>query len=271
MNNDLIINLKRTTFKVTSKCTLKCKLCLAYIPYYKDPKNLPFDEAKRILKSYFEVVNTVGTFSVTGGEPLINKDLPKILEETMKYESQILNTVDIVTNGTLKIKDDLLQELVQHKEKFRVIVSNYGPKLSRNIDKIKEVLSDNGILVRIEEYFDEKTMKYGGWLDYRNQDRKHFTQDDIDKQAEDCLFRQGRYYDLNFNELHPCSRSFWRMKTGVIEKDSNQYIDLLDRSTTVLEKKIRLQSIDNLKCLTSCAYCEGNRTGAIRFKPAEQL
>ena len=65
--------LKRTTFKITSKCTLKCKLCLAYIPYYKNPKDLSYENAKKILARFFSLVDKIGTFSITGGEPFINK------------------------------------------------------------------------------------------------------------------------------------------------------------------------------------------------------
>ena len=268
-NIDIKINLNRTTFKITSLCTLKCKLCLAYIPYYKNPSNLNFETAKKVLKSYFEVVDMVGTFSITGGEPLINKELPKILEETLKYQSQIQNTVDIVTNGTLNFSDDLLRVCTKHKDKIRIIISNYGP-LSAKIDNIVKVLKINNINHRIEEYFDKKTMKYGGWLDYRNHDLKHRSQDEIDNQARSCLFRQGRYYDLNFTELHPCSRSFWRMKNNIIPDDKTQYIDLLDDSS-IEEKKKLLLHIDNLVSLNSCAYCDGNKQGAKRYPPAEQL
>lgn len=269
-NMKKIVNLKRTTFKITSKCTLKCKLCLAYIPYYTNPQNLDFETARKVLKSYFEVVDSVGTFSLTGGEPFVNKELPQILEETFKYQNQVLNTIDIVTNGTLPISKELLTVLINHKDKVRVIISNYGP-LSRKINEVKEALETNGINVRIEEYYDEETMKYGGWLDYRNHDLKHFTKEEIEKQASECIFRQGRYYDLNFTELHPCSRSFWRMINGIIKKDKTQYLDLLDENTSVEEKKDLLLYIDGLTSLNSCAHCDGNKPGAKRYKPAEQL
>ena len=64
--------LKRTTFKITSKCTLKCKLCLAYIPYYKNPKDLSYENAKKILARFFSLVDKIifsafTLFSISSG------------------------------------------------------------------------------------------------------------------------------------------------------------------------------------------------------------
>ena len=68
-------NIKRTALNITTYCNLKCKHCLAFIPYYKDPKNMSYEEAKKVLEIYFQVVDSVEHFTVTGGEPLLNVDL----------------------------------------------------------------------------------------------------------------------------------------------------------------------------------------------------
>lgn len=82
-------DIKRTTFCVSQRCTLKCKLCLAFIPYYDNPKDVSLEEAKQILDIYFRVVDSVDTFTVTGGEPLMNRELPRILQEVFSYQKQI--------------------------------------------------------------------------------------------------------------------------------------------------------------------------------------
>lgn len=262
--------LKRTTFKITSKCTLKCKLCLAYIPYYKNPKDLSYENAKKILARFFSLVDKIGTFSITGGEPFINKDFANIINETFNYINQIEQTVDIVTNGTLLPSEDLLKTLKAHKQRMRVIISNYG-KLSRNIDKLIQILKENDINFRIEEYSDEKNLKYGGWLDYRDHSLKHSTRKDVIQQAKDCFFRQGRYYEINEGEFHLCSRSFYRMMTGIIPKNQDQYIDLLNPTNSIEDDRHKLLEMDKLVYLDSCAYCDGNKANSKRYKPAEQL
>ena len=90
-------NIKRTTMNITTYCNLKCKHCLAYIPYEREPRSIKIEEAKKNLEKYFEVVDSVEHFTVTGGEPLLNKDVCKIIEEVHKYDEKIRGSVDMVT------------------------------------------------------------------------------------------------------------------------------------------------------------------------------
>lgn len=60
-------DINRTVLNITTYCNLKCKHCLAFIPYYKNPKHMVFEEAQLILEMYFKVVDSVEHFTVTGG------------------------------------------------------------------------------------------------------------------------------------------------------------------------------------------------------------
>lgn len=91
-------DIKRTALNITTYCNLKCKHCLAFIPYYDKKFIMSIEEAGKILSAYFQVVDSVEHFTVTGGEPLLNKDCAQILEEVHKYENQITGSVDFVTN-----------------------------------------------------------------------------------------------------------------------------------------------------------------------------
>ena len=75
---------------ITEFCDLKCKLCLAYIPYYKEHKHMEIGDIKKALKKYFEIVNTVDKMSITGGEPLLHPDFCAVLYEILKYKDRIL-------------------------------------------------------------------------------------------------------------------------------------------------------------------------------------
>lgn len=54
--------LRRTTFVITQRCTLKCKLCLAFMPYYDNPVHTAYEQACRIIDNYFKIVDQVGIF-----------------------------------------------------------------------------------------------------------------------------------------------------------------------------------------------------------------
>ena len=113
------MKIRRTTFVITQKCTLKCKLCLAFMPYYKNPVNTTLEEAERIVNNYFNIVDEVQIFSITGGEPLVNPELVNIIKKVLTYRDKITNTIDIVTNGTLMFRDDLLELLEKNNDKIK--------------------------------------------------------------------------------------------------------------------------------------------------------
>lgn len=266
------MNLRRTTMVITQRCTLKCKLCLAFMPYYENPVDMTLSDVEKTLKSYFDIVDYVGIFSVTGGEPLMHKDIAKIMEMVFSYRNQIEDTIDMVTNGTIPIGEDLLQVLQDNKDKARIIVSNYGKDLSKNIDKVIKALEEWGINYRVQNYAGDDNWLFDGWVDFSDHSLKHDTPEKLRQQALRCIFRRGHYYVINDGELHPCSRSYWRMRTGVIPKNKEQYIDLLHANEEETEElKERLKSIENLEALNSCAYCNGVYNGIKRYKPAEQL
>lgn len=265
------VNLKRMVFKVTSKCTLKCKLCLAYIPYYNKHEDITFAESEKILKRYFEIVDYTGSFTLTGGEPLMNKYLPQITNLLYTSYLKQFGKLVIVTNGTLIPKTEILRQCARFGNDVLFVISNYGPILSKNLEQITSILGEFFIPYRIDDYYNIENYKNGGWLDYRDHSLKHTTNVEVKKQAHDCFFRQGKYYEINQGQLHLCSRSFYRMMKGIIPYNEEQYIDLLNPSQSISEDRKKILLMDNLDFLDSCAYCDGNRPDSPRYKPAEQL
>lgn len=263
-------DIKRTTLCVTTFCNLKCKHCLAFIPYYKDPSHLSFEEAKIILKRYFEVVDSVEHFNITGGEPLLNQELERILEEVYYYSEQIRGTVDFVTNGTMEIPETVLEIFAKKRDKTKVVLSDYGKNLSKKIDVIESELIRREIPYRISKFYGDE-LYYGGWIDFSNHDLKWETQEDRDLNAQKCIQRIGKYFVINNGELHGCSRSFWRIKQGIIPKIEGEYVPLIDEGISLEKKRELLMHMYYSKSSESCAHCVGLCNGVQRVKPALQL
>lgn len=266
------MNIRRTTLIITQKCTLKCKLCLAFVPYFEKPVHTPYKDACVIIDNYFKVVDNVQIFSITGGEPLMHPDLVKILEQVLCHKDKITGTIDMVTNGTIKFKDELLNLLENNKDKMRVIISNYGDSLSVNLGEVEKSVKERGINYRIQNYDDKSdSWTYNGWVDFSDHSLKHKTKEEVLKQAKKCIFRAGHYYVINDGELHPCSRQYWRMREGILNKDDNWYIDLNHIEMSVDVAREKLKFLESTEYLNSCAYCNGCWNGIERHKPAEQL
>ncbi len=264
-------DIKRTALNVSTYCNLKCKHCLAFIPYYKDPKHMSYQEAKNILDIYFKVVDSVEHFTVTGGEPLLNVALYDILQEVYKYQHQIIDSVDFVTNGTLEIPENILDLFEMNHNNSKVIISNYGENLSTKTNLIKTALEKRNIKYRISQ-FSGDSLYFDGWIDFTDHSLKWDTEEKRDKNAQGCLHRTGKYFLINGGgELHCCSRSFWRMKNGIIPKVYGEYVPLTDNTISIEEKRKYLLEMYNKKSSISCAYCVGLRNDIERQYPAQQL
>lgn len=263
-------NIKRTTMNITTYCNLKCKHCLAYIPYEREPRNIKIEEAKKNLEKYFEVVDSVEHFTVTGGEPLLNKDVCKIIEEVHKYDEKIRGSVDMVTNATIKIPTELLDILEKHRDKSRVILSDYGENLSKEITTISNELDKRNITYRISK-LNGDNLYYNGWIDFTNHDLKWKTIEERDRNAQKCIHRVGKYLLLINGEIHCCTRSYWRMKQGIIPKKVGEYVPLMDEAISIEGKRDLLMKMIEMKSSTSCAYCVGLCNDVERVIPAQQL
>jgi hypothetical protein len=264
-----LFHLRNTALAITERCTLKCKLCFAYIPYHDNPQDMTISEISTVLERYFSIVSSVDSFCITGGEPLLHRDLLTILEMLSRYSGQINKTMDLITNGTLEIKSKVLRFLQNKKNIARVIISDYG-KYSPKAKTLAGKLSSLGINVRVEGYNGESPL-YGGWVDCSDHSLKHFTQHDVDEQGKSCYFKNKRGYTIRKGELHNCGRSYWRMLQNIIPRNPDEYLDLLDTMASIDQQRKILRKLHEKVSVTSCAYCWGANDHSERHMPAEQL
>lgn len=264
------LHLKRMGVLITSKCTLKCKLCLAYSPYYKPQRHMDLDYLKKTFKSVFSIMNSADIFTLSGGEPLMHPHLTDIFKMLFEYEGQINDSVNMVTNNTILLKDDLLDFFELKKDKIKIILSDYGNGLSPKIDENIELLKNRNIPYRISKMHGDN-LYYNGWLDFTDHSTKWETIEDRDNNASKCIHRVGRYFIINEGEIHCCSRGFWRSYNNIIPKIKGEYVDLLNDEITIEEKREDLRTMLSLPSSESCSRCPGFSNDLPRHYPAEQL
>lgn len=260
--------LLRSGIVITHICTLNCKLCGGYIPYYNNPDHLQLKDIEKTIDNYFKVVDNVGDFSITGGEPLLHPELDKILIKVLKYSDRI-DRVLILTNGTLLMDEKVIKILNKNREKCMVTISDYG-NLSINANNLKEILDTANIPCRVIKY-SGNDLFCDGWVDYGNHEKKSFTKEDTDKKGRSCAIRSREVSIIEDGELHACGRSYYRMKIGKIPKNPEEFINLLDDNLDINLSKDILNSLLKKTSITSCAYCNGLCEDSVRYIPAEQL
>ncbi len=225
---------------------------------------MTYEQVKEVLKNYFSIVKTVEKFSITGGEPLICPDLLKIVEEILGYEEQITKEIILITNGTIRLTEKMI-ELFQKSKKMKVIVNNYG-NLSKyakeNLKKLEEAKIINIL-------YDEEN-RYG-WVDCRDHNLKHKTKEDVEKQAAGCAFFYGKKYVIKNGILYTCTRAAYRIQEGLIPSTPEDYINLNEAGSRIEEEREKMVRWGGEKYTPSCAYCDGLTEESKKYIAAEQL
>ncbi len=99
--------LKSLRLSVTDRCNLRCTYCMPEERYSWLKKNLilSFEEITRLVRIYRDL--GVDRVRITGGEPLLRQDLPRLIEQLYALG---LKEIALTTNGVL---------LEQHHESLR--------------------------------------------------------------------------------------------------------------------------------------------------------
>jgi glycosyltransferase involved in cell wall biosynthesis/organic radical activating enzyme len=131
-------------FVVTTRCNLKCRDCANLMQYYKTPSHIDTGTVLRSIDRVFQFIDFIVDVNLLGGEPLLNPDLPQILDKLGEYRTKI-RTLNITTNGTILPKHELLDALIRNHA--MMTVSDYGELSSKRLQLIT-LLRENGIGVK---------------------------------------------------------------------------------------------------------------------------
>lgn len=258
-----------------TRCNLACKLCCEYVPQHKPFPDMTPEQADQILSAFFNVVNHVNTLHLTGGgEPFLHKDLDALIEVAMKYQSQF-DRLMLFSNSTVPVSDKLLSVIKKYSDKIVVQLSRYNVKPDREQNTV-DLLSSQGIRCKIEKYYGED-QSFGGWIDFGTWEKRNRTPEHLSNIFKECSIT--RVMDGNWRtrdgKVHWCTRSMRGMELGYVADQPDEYVDLLDTSTSAQEKRQKFEMIANKPYLSACDQCSGDLAGTdhevMRYPAAEQM
>ena len=237
-------NIPQIEFNITTHCTLKCKDCCAFIPKYERAgklTNLSYNEFKSQLDKLCESANRIRHFIFIGGEPLINAELPEMIEYACKKEN--IDIIQITTNGTMLPSKKLLEALKKNNKKANMYMSNYSAnKNMLNIfkyDEIKKLLKENHIKFQIIE-----DLKWWKVLDFSKQE----LEPKIQKQNFENCYRTKCTQILNEN-IGVCSKALAAKELNII--NIKDFINI-NETKNLREDLINFYQKD---IIDACKYC----------------
>lgn len=240
---------------ITERCTLRCRDCSHLIPRYQFPKDYEIQEIISNLKNVLKVAQKICDLIILGGEPVLHKDLYKLLE--WAYSEKSVENITIVSNGTVMPNEELLSTM--KKTGARLRLSNYG-KYSTKLNEIIEMCDQRGITCFVNDEL---------WTDMGDIYHHSYTKEEQREMFIDCPF--GFDMLLLKNNIFRCAHVAHLNNLGAIDSYEHDSVDISKITEKNIEdKKRELQEYFQIEYLEGCCYCNGIRNSIQGIEPAIQ-
>jgi uncharacterized Fe-S cluster-containing radical SAM superfamily protein len=262
------VSVERLTLRPTLACNFRCKFCNEYSPHY-DPTLIPaLSDVQRDVDRTLELIDQVRIFEVSGGEPLLFRALPQLLRHINHYNARF-EFFSLVTNGSIAFNDEVLSGLREIGQKCRVILDDYGPEMSRHVQRNAETLTSHGVRYELRDQY--ANVHSNGWLDFNDLTLKH-DETTAKKLFTECVCPQKLHWviTLHSGRLYPCHVLRRCTELGIVPENPTECINIYDPNLSDEELRRNITGLYSLDVLSACRYCSGFVEGRERIMPAEQ-
>lgn len=225
-----------TNIIVSTVCNLKCRDCLNFTPFIKEHYVEEIEKLIEDVDLFFNAVDYVHRFQISGGEPLLYRDLNKIIQYIGDNYRHKIDRFEIVTNGSVVPKDeicillnqyDMLVYLDDYRQKVKSCDVNYL-KIIDKFNKYRVDFVENHVEMWFRMYVPEED-------EYRNE-----TENELRMKFKYC---QNPYVNLWNGHISICNYSFYAYKAGLCEWDGTGAYNLKvydnSRKKELMEFKLR--------------------------------
>ena len=252
---------------LTTKCTLRCEACASMMQYFPEGNYYActLSGIQASLDAMLKPIDSVGWVRVIGGEPLLFKELAQVA--SLLRDQPKVRAFDIVTNGTIDFKEDVLDAL-EGSRKPRVSISDYkaSPNLAVPLrqESIVAALEKRKIACHILW-----SDKQEPWVDPGKIFKRDRPKEEIVRNYRACMHscvsvmsaegaKDSSLAPLGAAFICPVASSLSRLK-GLKEFEG----DFLDLATASKERVLEFYAQDYFK---ACDYC-CNKWEEKRFIP----
>ena len=229
---------------ITNRCTLNCTHCVEALPHYEQHYNDSVDDVLAAVAKLVAASGFVHRLSITGGEILLHRDLPAILDGLLAMPG--IGYIFPYTSGTVTPGPALLARLAHPR--IALNVSDYGehtpPRLRENFDAFIAALERGKVAHTV------LTNKV--WLDMGHFEDLHLDPAAMRASFAKCVFTNCM--TVSRNVLYRCPHQLAGVQQGRLPAAADQCVDLNalsgDALTEALNRFARLDYID------ACGHCK---------------
>lgn len=231
-------------------CNLNCKCCLNFNPYIKKHTHFELPELIVSVDNLFKSIDLISRFQITGGEPVLYKNLPELIEYIgSRYRNKILR-FEIVMNATL----------VPSKEVFDAI-QKYGMYVYLD-DYIDSVPQSKSTRLKIAAEFLKRGIVFNDnytptWFNLTPCVETEWTNDET-KLSEHFTKCMEPYATIENSTISACNYALYAHKAGLVEYEEKEYFPLPARTDEEKIALIEFRTGYNERGYTElCKRCKG--------------
>ena len=229
---------------VTDRCDLRCVYCMKEkMTFLPKSEILTLEEIERLCDNFIEM--GVTKIRLTGGEPLVRKDIVKLIKNlNLKKKNTNLNEVTLTTNGTLLEK--YAKELKENGiDRINVSLDTINEKKYKEITRFGNL---EKVIKGIEE-----AKKNSIDIKINTVAIKNFNEDELEKLI---IWANKLKIDITFIEVMPME-----------ETDTSRYLQFapLDKIYQKLNDKFSFQKLDQNTGGPAVYYSGNNITNKVGF------
>ncbi len=254
------------SFLPSTACNLNCRNCLNFNPFAKQFFVREWEELIKDVDLFFTCVDRIMLFHISGGEPMIYKHTADLAMYIDQNYGDRIDTLRMVTNGTIVPNDEVLRKLSQCR--IEITVDDYReavPQFSKQFDQLINKLNQ----YQIKYYIN----KADSWIDLAPEktDYSNWPEKQLEAHRESC---EQSWQELRDGKLYSCNYAAYATVAGIAgEQDLEEVYDL---TGFVPEKKKELVEFRlgyTTKGYTNfCKKCRGfTPENSEKVEPAGQI
>lgn len=239
------------SFLPSTACNLNCRNCLNFNPFAKKFYVRKWEDLVKDVDLFFRCVDHIMLFHVSGGEPFLYKYTADLIEYIDTNYGQRIDTLRMVTNGTVVPEEKVLEKL--SKCNVEITVDDYReavPKYNMEFDKLIEKLEKHQIKYYIN--------KADSWIDLAPEktDYSYMTEEELIQHRTAC---NQSWQELRDGKLYNCNYAAYATVAGIAgEQDLEEVYELKDFSKEQKKELVEFRLGYMLKGYTNfCKKCRG--------------
>lgn len=254
------------SFLPSTACNLKCRYCLNFNPFAKRFYVRKWETLTADIDAFFSCVDHIMLFHVSGGEPMLYEHTADLIEYIDKRYGDKIDTLRLVTNGTVVPPQEVLEKLSNCN--VEITVDDYREAVPQYVDTFESVIR------KLDEYkIRHYVNRVDSWIDLAPE-RTDFSSWSDEKLIEHRTKCNQSWQELRDGKLYNCNYAAYAAVAGIAGGDDlEEAFDLKSFSEQHKKELVEFRLGYTERGYTNfCKKCRGFTVeNSEKRKPAEQV